>query len=96
MLALVPSLLLAQNARSILYTTWLVRGGVIAFDGHSMDHMMKFPRFSPSILAYCKRSKTGGVEGLGTRLGQDNMANLGLATERSWLALGGTPLHEWA
>jgi len=30
--------------------------------------MMKFPRPSPSIFAYCKRSKTGGVEGLGTRL----------------------------
>ena len=30
---------------------------------------MKFPRPSPSVFAYCKRSKTGGVEGLGTRLG---------------------------
>ena len=29
---------------------------------------MKFPRPSPSVFAYCKRSKTGGVEGLGTRL----------------------------
>ena len=29
---------------------------------------MKFPRPSPSIFAYCKRSKTGGIEGLGTRL----------------------------
>ena len=30
--------------------------------------MMKFPRPSPSIFAYCKRSKTGGLEGLGMRL----------------------------
>ena len=29
---------------------------------------MKFPRPSPSVFAYYKRSKTGGVEGLGTRL----------------------------
>jgi len=29
---------------------------------------MKFPRPSSSVFAYCKRSKTGGVEGLGTRL----------------------------
>jgi len=29
---------------------------------------MKFPRPSPSVFAYCKRLKTGGIEGLGTRL----------------------------
>ena len=30
---------------------------------------MKFPRpSSPSVFAYCRRSKTGGVEGLGMRL----------------------------
>jgi len=33
-----------------------------------MDHMMKFPRPSPSVFAYCKQSKTGGVEGLGMRI----------------------------
>ena len=32
---------------------------------------MKFPRPSPSIFAYYKPSKTGGIEGLGTRLGRD-------------------------
>jgi len=31
------------------------------------DHVMKF-RPSPSIFAYCKQSKTGGIEGLGMRL----------------------------
>jgi len=28
------------------------------------------PRPSPSVFAYCKRSNTGGGNGLGTRLGQ--------------------------
>ena len=40
----------------------------MTFDGCATDHMMKFPMPSPSIIAYCKRSKTGGIEGLGTRL----------------------------
>ena len=38
------------------------------FDGRAAYHVMKFPRPSPSVIVYCKRSKTGGVEGLGTRL----------------------------
>ena len=42
-------------------------------DRRAVDHMMKFPRPSPSIFAYCKQSKTGGVEGLGMRLGHDAM-----------------------
>jgi len=41
---------------------------VTTFDGRAADHMMKFPRLSPSVFAYCKRSKTGAIEGLGTRL----------------------------
>jgi len=31
-------------------------------------HITKSPRPSPSIFAYCKRSNTGGGNGLGTRL----------------------------
>ena len=31
-------------------------------------HMTLSPRPSPSVFAYCKRSKTGGRNGLGTRL----------------------------
>ena len=42
----------------------------MTFGGRAADHVMKFPRPSPSVFAYCKRSKTGGVEGLGTRLGK--------------------------
>ena len=38
------------------------------FDGHATDHVMKFPKPSPSAFVYCKRSKTGDVEGLGMRL----------------------------
>ena len=32
------------------------------------DHVVRFTRPSPSVFAYCKRSKTGAGEGLGTRL----------------------------
>ena len=32
-------------------------------------HVIKWSRPSPSVFAYCKRSKTGRWEGLGTRLG---------------------------
>jgi len=51
---------------------------VTTFDGRAADHVMKFPRPSPSVFAYCKRSKTGGVEGLGTRL---NVAQLCFLTQ---------------
>jgi len=33
-------------------------------------HVTRSPRPSPSIFAYCKRSKTGGRNGLGMRLGE--------------------------
>ena len=33
-----------------------------------MDHVIKTPRPSPSVIAYCKQSTTGGVQGLGMRL----------------------------
>ena len=35
------------------------------------DHVVRFTRPSPSVFAYCKRSKTGAGEGLGTRLDKD-------------------------
>ena len=40
----------------------------MTFDSRTADHVMKFPRPSPSIFAYCKWSKTWSIEGLGTRL----------------------------
>ena len=33
-------------------------------------HVIKSPRPSPSVFAYCKQSKTGGGNGLGMRLGE--------------------------
>ena len=40
----------------------------MTFDSRAKDHMMKFPWPFSSVFAYYKRSKTGGVEGLGIRL----------------------------
>jgi len=40
----------------------------MTYDGHATDHVMKFPRPSSSVFAYCKQSETGGIEGLGRRL----------------------------
>jgi len=36
--------------------------------GFELQHVTKSPRPSPSIIAYCKRSNTGGGNGLVTRL----------------------------
>ena len=35
---------------------------------YAADHVVRFTRLSGSIFAYCKQSKTGAGEGLGTRL----------------------------
>ena len=37
-------------------------------DACDTDHMVRFTMPSPSVFAYCKRSKTGAGEGLGMRL----------------------------
>ena len=39
-------------------------------DARGRDHVVRFTRPSGSVFAYCKRSKTGAGEGLGTRLGR--------------------------
>ena len=41
---------------------------VTTCDACAADHVVRFTRPSPSVFAYCKRSKTGAGEGLGTRL----------------------------
>ena len=51
----------------------LVRGRglgtrLIKRDASGRDHVVRFTRPSGSVFAYCKRSKTGAGEGLGTRL----------------------------
>ena len=43
-------LIVAQNATTVLYITWLLRGGVTTCKGHAVDHVIRFPRPSPSIL----------------------------------------------
>jgi len=45
----------AQNARSVLHITKLLRGGVTIYDSCATDHVMEFPRLSPSVFAYCKQ-----------------------------------------
>ena len=42
--------------------------GKIQYCPSSKSHMTKSPRPSLSIIAYCKKSSTGGGNGLGTRL----------------------------
>ena len=41
---------------------------VTTCDACAADHVVRFTRPFPSVFAYCKRSKTGAREGLGTRL----------------------------
>ena len=41
--------------------------GMTTYYGCTADHVMKFPRPSPSIFTYCKQSIMGRVEDLGTR-----------------------------
>ena len=41
---------------------------VTTCDACAADHVVRFSRPSPPVFAYCKRSKTGAGEGLGTRL----------------------------
>ena len=48
------------------------------YDGRAAYHVRRFPRPSPSVFAYWKRSKSGGVEGLGTRLQLRSMRHLRL------------------
>jgi len=49
----------SMDARSVLYITWLRRDVMTVI---LQDHVIRFPRPSPSVLAYCKRSNTEGVE----------------------------------
>ena len=43
-------------------------------DAHGTDHVVRFTRPSGSVFAYCKRSKTGVGERLGTRLWATSIA----------------------
>ena len=59
----------ASTERKIgLLLSMAVHISVTTCDASAADHVVRFTRPSPSVFAYCKRSKTGAGEGLGTRL----------------------------
>ena len=60
----------ASTERKIsLLPCMAIRISVTTYDACAADHVVRFTRLSPSVFAYCKQSKTGAGEGLGTRLG---------------------------
>ena len=54
------------------------------YDGCAAYHVRRFPRPSPSVFAYWKRSKAGGVEGLGTRLETEWDVSSVRGSQRVW------------
>ena len=59
----------ASTERKIgLLPSMAIHISVTTCDNCAADHMVRFTRPSPSVFAYCKRSRTGDGEGLGTRL----------------------------
>ena len=73
----------ASSERKIgLLPSMAIHISVTTSDAGAADHVVRFTRPSPSVFAYCKRSKTGAGEGLGTRLVPRYLhANPGYATE---------------
>ena len=59
----------ASTERKIcLLCSMAIHISVTTCDGCAADHMVRFTRPCLSVFAYCKQSRTGGREGLGTRL----------------------------
>ena len=59
----------ARTERKIsLLPSMAIHISVTTCDACAADHVVRFTRPSPSVFTYCKRSKTGAGEGLGTRL----------------------------
>ena len=59
----------ASTERKIgLFPRMTIHTSVTTCDACAADHVVRFTRHSPSVFAYCKRSKTGVGEGLETRL----------------------------
>ena len=59
----------ASSERKIsLLPSMAIHISVTTCDACAADQVVRFTRPSPSVFAYCKRSKTGAGEGLGTRL----------------------------
>ena len=60
----------ANSERKIsLLPSMAINISVTTCDACAADHVVRFTTPSPSVFAYCKQSKTGAGEGLGTRLG---------------------------
>ena len=60
---------IASSERKIsLLPSMAIHIRVTTCDACAADHVVRFTSPSPSVFAYCKRSKTGAGEGLGTRL----------------------------
>ena len=60
----------ANTERKIgLLPSMAIHISVTTCDARATDHVVRFTRPSPSVFAYCKRSKTGAREDLGRRLG---------------------------
>jgi len=60
----VPSLLLMWP-KDIVISDIMKLNSDIAAIGPKSDHVVRFPRPSPSVFAYCKQAKPGDVEGQG-------------------------------
>ena len=59
----------ASTERKIgLLPSMAIHLSVTTCDACAVDDVLRFTRPSPSVFEYCKRSKTGAGEGLGTRL----------------------------
>ena len=62
----------ASTERKIsLLPSMAIHISVTTCDACAADHVVRFTRPSPSVFAYCKRSKTGAGEGLGSVLLQN-------------------------
>ena len=70
MTEITPTYLTLTERKIGLLPSMAIHISVTTCDACAADHVVRFTRPSPSIFAYCKRSKTGAGEGLGTRLRQ--------------------------
>ena len=70
------------------------------YDGRAAYHVRRFPRPSPSVFEYWKRSKAGGVEGLGTRLVKGTIiqligAQVAIEVKRKFKPANGNKSVKW-
>ena len=83
-----------KTIRVYLQGCWVLSFWALWY-GRATYHVRRFPRPSPPFFAYCKRSKTGGVESLGMSLVMwyflDSTIQQGdVSFVHAWLYLAGT------